>query len=117
MGCLFLITYRTLIAFFSESKAVTIQINRYGEQYLDMLSLIIIWIICLVGFIILLKVLKEEKAEKTTNDEFERRPTVNENGGYFDIEKNINVDVKTGEVTGIVAESSNDMNQKLYNDD
>lgn len=31
IGGVFLITYRTLLAFFSESKSITIQVNRYGE--------------------------------------------------------------------------------------
>lgn len=33
IGSLGIITYRTLIAFFSESKTMTVYVNRYGEQY------------------------------------------------------------------------------------
>lgn len=53
IGSLFIVTYRTLLAFFSESKSITIHINRYGEQYIDMVFLTIMWIICLVGLLYL----------------------------------------------------------------
>ena len=59
--CLLLITYRTLIAFFSESKAVTIHVNNFGEQFYDIVALVIIWIVCMIGLIFLLRVLREEK--------------------------------------------------------
>ena len=61
---LFIITYRTILAFFSESKSVTIHVNRYGEQYADMAFLIFIWIVCLVGLIYLYIVMKEGKIAK-----------------------------------------------------
>jgi len=64
LSCLFLVSYRTLIAFFSESNAVTIHVNNYGEQYLDIITLVIFWIICLVGLILLLKILKKEDVDK-----------------------------------------------------
>jgi hypothetical protein len=54
------ITYRTILAFFSESKAITISINMYGEQHIDLLSLGFIWCICIVGLISLIYVLKEK---------------------------------------------------------
>ena len=65
LSCLFLITYRTLIAFFSESKAIIIHVNKFGEQYIDLIALVIIWIICLVGLIALFLMFKKEKL---TND-------------------------------------------------
>jgi len=34
LGSMFIIPYRTLLAFFSESKSVTVHINGYGEQML-----------------------------------------------------------------------------------
>ena len=60
LGSLFLITYRTILAFFSESKAITISINMYGEQHIDLLSLGFIWSICIIGLISLIYVLKEK---------------------------------------------------------
>ena len=62
--CLFLVSYRTLIAFFSKSNAVTIHVNEFGAQYLDIFVLAIFWFICLVGLILLLKFLKKEDIEK-----------------------------------------------------
>ena len=59
LSCLFLVTYRTLVAYLSDSNAVTIYINRYGEQHLDIVALIVFWIICLIGMIFLLKILKK----------------------------------------------------------
>ena len=53
-----------MIAFFSESKAVIIHVNKFGEQYIDLFALVIIWIICLVGLIALFWMLKQEKVSK-----------------------------------------------------
>jgi hypothetical protein len=53
-----------LIAFFSEGKAVTIYVNRYGEHYVDIIALILIWIICLVGLVSLYFVVKQGKLMK-----------------------------------------------------
>ena len=64
LGCLLLVTYRTLIAFFSESNAVIIYINEFGEKYIDIFALVIFWIICLVGLTFLIKFLREEKIIK-----------------------------------------------------
>lgn len=49
IGSLFIITYRTLLAFFSDSRVIMIYVNKYGEQYADIVSLVILWAICLVG--------------------------------------------------------------------
>jgi len=59
--CLFIITYRTIIAFSSNSKAITIHINNYGEQYFDIIALIIIWIVCIISLIFLIKIIRKEK--------------------------------------------------------
>jgi len=58
IGSLFLITQRTLLAFFSDSKTVTIYVNEYGEQYTDIVALVIIWGICLIGLVSLYFVVK-----------------------------------------------------------
>ena len=49
VGCLVLITYRTLVAFFSESKLIIVQVNRYGEQYLDLVGLVVLWAVCVMS--------------------------------------------------------------------
>lgn len=64
LGCLLIITYRTLIAFFSEGKSIIININSYGEQFLDIIALAIVWIICLIGFYFLIKRSKSEEKLK-----------------------------------------------------
>jgi len=71
LGCLSIITYRTLIAFFSEGKSVIITINSYGEQFLDIIALAIIWIICLIGLYFLINKSKQkEKSNISTNKIF-----------------------------------------------
>ena len=72
-----------MIAFLSENKAVTIHINRFGEQYYDIVALVIIWIVCLIGLIFLLRVLREEKESIFPN--FNRRIDKRRVGflGYF----------------------------------
>jgi hypothetical protein len=64
LGSLFLLTYRTILAFFSESKTILVSINLYGEQHIDLLSLGIIWSICIIGLISLIVMLKEKSVEK-----------------------------------------------------
>ena len=71
LGCLLIITYRTLIAYFSEGKSVIININIYGEQYVDIISLSVIWIICLMGFYFLIKRSKNEEKSKELNHKSE----------------------------------------------
>jgi len=53
MAILGLHTWITLKAFFSESKSVTIYVNRYGEQFGDIITFIFFWIICLIGLVFL----------------------------------------------------------------
>jgi hypothetical protein len=43
---------------------VLININKFGEQYFDLFALTIIWIISLIGLIILILMLKEERSSK-----------------------------------------------------
>lgn len=50
-----------MIAFLSETKAVTIHINRYGEQFYDIIALVIIWTVCIIGLIFLFRILRREK--------------------------------------------------------
>ena len=71
LGCLLIISYRTLIAFFSEGKSVIININIYGEQYVDIIALSVIWIICLIGFYYLIKRSKSEEKSKELNHKSE----------------------------------------------
>lgn len=67
-GGLALITYRTLLAFGTTEKAITIQMNRFGEQYVDLLMLGVLWGICLVGLWSLFRVLEEQRTRKITSE-------------------------------------------------
>jgi hypothetical protein len=63
-GGLLLITYRTLLAFGSESKAITVHVNRFGEAYLDVIALVFLWMMVLVGLLTLSRMMRE----KTRNE-------------------------------------------------
>ncbi len=70
LGGLLLITYRTLLAIGSESKAVTVSVNRFGEQYLDLVALVFLWVVCLVGLLCLSSLAAEmERRERSLAEE------------------------------------------------
>lgn len=64
LSCLLLVTYRTILAFFSDGKAIIININKYGEQFLDIAALIIIWMVFLMSLYFLVRVLRREKTSE-----------------------------------------------------
>ena len=114
IGSLFIITYRTLLAFFSESKAVTIHVNRYGEQYADIAFLIVIWIVCLVGLIYLYIVMREGKIRKVLESDIRGRKVMSKDGLYLDVLRDSLVDEKTGVVRSVLVESSEEIDSRLY---
>jgi hypothetical protein len=59
VGGLVLITYRTLLAVGSESKSMLVRVNSFGEQYLDLVALLVIWTVSLIGFFSLSVVVKD----------------------------------------------------------
>lgn len=61
LGGLAMITYRTLLAVGTESKAITISVNHFGEQYLDLVCLVFLWVVCVVGLLSLSSVLRDGK--------------------------------------------------------
>lgn len=63
LGGLLLITYRTLLAVGSESKAITVSVNRFGEQYLDLVCLVFLWVVCLVGLLSLSSMVVQKKSK------------------------------------------------------
>jgi len=72
VGCggLALITYRTVLAFSTSSKAIMVQVNRYGEQYLDLVALGLLWVVCIVGLWALRHLVTErDRGTKTTEAE------------------------------------------------
>ena len=108
LSCLFLISYRTLIAFFSESKAVTIYINRFSEQFIDIFALIILWIICLVGLIYLRNILKKEKPSKQSYHEYNVTPLIDKTKLFFEINDSMNTDFYKSQKIGTHSDSSDD---------
>ncbi len=69
LGSLLLITYRTIVAIGSESKMILVSVNRFGEQYLDMVSLVLLWVICILGCFSLTSFFTQKKNKK---DVFEK---------------------------------------------
>ena len=114
IGSLFIITYRTLLAFFSENKSVTIHVNRYGEQYADIAFLIFIWIICLAGLIYLYIVMREGKVAKVLGSEIRGKKVISKDGSYLGILRNSLVDEKTGMVRSILVKPSGEVDSRLY---
>jgi sporulation protein YlmC with PRC-barrel domain len=117
IGSLFIITYRTILAFFSGSKSITIHINRYGEQYADMAFLIFIWIVCLAGLIYLYIVMKEGKITKIPESNIGGKKVTSKDGLYLNVLRDSLVDEKTGLAHGVFAESSEEIDSRLYHSD
>ena len=113
LACLSLITYRTVIAFSSESKAITIHINTFGELYFDLVALVIIWVICILGLIILFSFLKKEEIQKSFNYKIDRIPMVEKNYSFFEINKGIGTKIDNSDTTSYVAEKTSYTNKEL----
>lgn len=113
LSCLFIISYRTLIAFFSESKAVTIYINKFDEQFIDLFALVIIWVICLVGLIILSRMLKEEKTPKNFHYKPDKKPLMVQDHALFGIDNTVDHVIDKRKTMGVIAESSTDIDHEL----
>jgi len=114
IGSLFIITYRTLLAFFSESKSVTIHVNRYGEQYADIAFLIVIWSVCLVGLVYLYLVMREGRIAKVPESDIRGRKVMSKDGLYLGVLRDSLVDEKTGVVHGVLVEPSGEIDSRLY---
>ena len=97
-----------MIAFFSESKAITIHINNYNEQYLDIAALVVIWTIMLIGFVFMLKFMRERAPEKKSVFSFERLPSFNKS----DILYGINFQKDKSGFIGYISKSSKDLDNE-----
>ena len=74
-----------MIAFFSESKAITIHINNFNEQYFDIAALIIIWSIMLIGLFYMIKFMKEKAPNRKGIYDFERTLSFNKSNILYGI--------------------------------
>jgi hypothetical protein len=68
LGGLALITYRTLLAVSSESKSVILQVNRFGEQYVDLVCLVFLWVVCVIGLLSLSSAVREKTSRREGHD-------------------------------------------------
>ena len=114
IGGVFLITYRTLLAFFSESKSITIQVNRYGEQYGDIVVLVFIWIVCVVGMVSLSSLLKDEKVENGLVGKSDEATVVEKPGVFFGVVPDVLLDEPLGVVDGASGEPFNEAEQRYF---
>lgn len=99
LASLLIVTFRTLVAFTSDSKAVIININTYGEQYFDIVALVIIWIISLISFFYLIKVFKEEES-------LEKKPTFELKDNYLGLNPRIKLNNKKSTFFGYFSKSN-----------
>jgi hypothetical protein len=74
-----------MIAFFSESKAITIHINNFNEQYLDIAALIVIWLVMFIGIFFMIKLLREKAPSRQSVFNFEKVPSINKNNILYGI--------------------------------
>ena len=102
MLCLLVMTYRTFIAFLSDSKSILIHINKFGEQYLDLFALLIIWIISIVGLIILFLMLKEEITFRNIFYKSENKSIPEQNKPILDLDDNLNINLDKSEIKGVI---------------
>jgi hypothetical protein len=113
LSCLLIITYRTFIAFFSESKSVLININKFGEQYFDLIALFIIWAISLIGLIVLFLMLNEEKTREKAVYKNEKGFALGQDNSFLDVDNKININLDNREIKGAIAGSVKNFDEEI----
>jgi len=114
LGGLLLITYRTLLAVGSESKAITIQVNRFGEQYVDLAFLVFLWSVCMVGVVALSLLLKSEKVENGFVKKSDDGNVVEKQEMFFGVVPEVLLDEPLGVVDGAFGEPFNESEQRYF---
>ena len=89
-----------------KSWQIIVNINRFGEQYLDLIALVVIWIISLIGIIILFLMLKEER-EIRNNNYKDDTSFFKKKSPSKDIENNMVIKIDKDEIKGLIADSVN----------
>ena len=74
-----------MIAYFSESKAITIHINNFNEQYLDIAALALIWTIVIIGLIFMIRFMREKVPQKKSVFSFEKVPSISKSNMLYGI--------------------------------
>ncbi|KYK25119.1 hypothetical protein AYK24_05280 [Thermoplasmatales archaeon SG8-52-4] len=108
-----MVTYRTFLAFFNESNAVTIYINKFGEQYIDIFALFIFWLIVLIGLLFILKSLKEDKIERNLQYRFDKIQALNQNKYLFDNDDLVHTGFSNNDVLNILTDEPEEI-EKNY---
>ena len=111
--CLLMITYRTTLAFFNENKVILININRYGEQYFDILALAVIWSVILVSLFFLVKTLRKESHLKKGNYGFQEGLILDKENYFFDLNSKINLDNRKTTFIGYISKSNSNIKRKF----
>jgi sporulation protein YlmC with PRC-barrel domain len=104
IGSLCIISFQTLRAVFSESKSVTVYINRFGEQYADLVFLLVLWGICLLGLVYLYHTIREGQIIQESRN-IEGKKVMSTDGVYLGILRNSLIDKQTGMVQGVIEPS------------
>ena len=105
-----------MVAYFSESKAVIIHINKFGEQFIDLFALLIIWIICILGLIALYWMLKQEKIPKNNPFKADKEPIIKQDFSFSDITDIFDGNIDKRKFAGIHIESKNNIDEELILD-
>jgi hypothetical protein len=111
--CLMIMTYRSIIAFLDENKVITISVNKYGEQYFDIVALVVIWCVCLISLFFLIKILRQEIVFKENNNKFQKESVSNEENNFFDLNPKIKVLERKTVFIGYVSKSYNKVKNKF----
>ena len=88
---------------------MTVFINNYGEQYVDIVALIVLWTISLVGLYYFFS--KEAPATHLEKNDIIGKTVIDEQGVYLGILQGSLRDQHTGSVTDILVEPSSALDQ------
>lgn len=108
-----IITYRTIIAFLDENKIITININKYGEQYFDIAAIVIIWLIYLISLFFLIKSLGKDVFSKQDSSRLQKEPILNKQEYFFDLNSKIKLNNKRQAFIGYISSSYKKVKQKF----
>ena len=101
------------MAFFNDNKAITVSINKYGEQYFDIVALAVIWSVCLISLFFLVKALRKESLLKKYNYQFQKKPVFNRENYFIDLDIKNKLDNKNATFIGYISESNSKIKRKF----
>jgi hypothetical protein len=99
-GGLVLITYRTILALSAPGKMVLVSVNRFGEQYLDVVALVFLWVVCLVGLLCLFSLDRELKRQDHARGGIMIRRVMQPSSAFFDAPGSLNQPFHATEIQG-----------------